>query len=94
MTDSALLVAGYAAGKNIGLLGLEFPTRRRNRVNGIIEKVEDGRMHVHVIESFGNCPKYIQVGGAVQLCPSNMSLSPVICDSKASPRQAGAPLEH
>jgi predicted pyridoxine 5'-phosphate oxidase superfamily flavin-nucleotide-binding protein len=44
----------------IGLLGIELPTRRRNRANGRIVRVDDGRFTVAVQQSFGNCPKYIQ----------------------------------
>ncbi len=45
----------------IGLLGLEFETRRRNRANGRIEAVGAGGLAVSVSQSFGNCAKYIQV---------------------------------
>ena len=53
--------AVFAAGKAIGLLGLEPHTRRRNRANGVITRAEPGCLHIRVTESFGNCPKYIQV---------------------------------
>lgn len=43
----------------IALLGIEQPTRRRNRMNGIVERIDDGLL-VGVQQSFGNCPKYIQ----------------------------------
>jgi len=44
----------------VGLLGLEWPTRRRNRVNGrILERGAQG-FSVAVAQAFGNCPKYIQ----------------------------------
>lgn len=47
-------------GSDVGLLGLEFDTRRRNRANGrVIETGEQGFM-LAVRQSFGNCPKYIQ----------------------------------
>jgi len=46
-------------GADIGLLGIEFHTRRRNRVNGpILSKDAHGFM-LQVRQSFGNCPKYI-----------------------------------
>ena len=48
------------AGANIGALGLAPTTRRRNRVNGVIESVEGGVMRMAVRQSFGNCPQYIQ----------------------------------
>jgi len=44
----------------IGLLGIEPHTRRRNRMNGIIERITDKGFRVRVNQSFGNCPKYIQ----------------------------------
>ncbi|WP_375738390.1 pyridoxamine 5'-phosphate oxidase family protein [Pseudomonas boanensis] len=44
----------------LGLLGLELPTRRRNRMNGPIVENDDGGFTVAVHQSFGNCPKYIQ----------------------------------
>jgi hypothetical protein len=47
-------------GSEVGLLGLEFQTRRRNRANGLVTGRDDGGFSVAVTQSFGNCPKYIQ----------------------------------
>ncbi len=47
-------------GAQIGLLGLEPHTRRRNRMNGVVEAVGIDGFTVGVRQSFGNCPKYIQ----------------------------------
>ena len=47
-------------GVPIGLLGLEPRTRRRNRLNGVAYAVSNAGFSVHVRQSFGNCPKYIQ----------------------------------
>lgn len=55
------LAANLRAGTGLGLLGIELPTRRRNRMNGRVEAVSDGGFAVAVQQSFGNCPKYIQV---------------------------------
>ena len=49
-----------AVGASIGLLGIEPHTRRRNRMNGIVDQVTDEGFSVRVRQSFGNCPKYIQ----------------------------------
>ncbi len=49
----------FAAGVEIGLLGLDFTTRRRNRANGRLATVDDG-LTVAIAQSFGNCPQYIQ----------------------------------
>jgi len=46
-------------GAPLGLLGIELPTRRRNRLNGTVIEAAVGRIVVHVDQSFGNCPKYI-----------------------------------
>jgi hypothetical protein len=48
------------SGQPVGLLGIEFHTRRRNRANGLIAAVDSEGLRVAVRQSFGNCPKYIQ----------------------------------
>ena len=48
------------AGNPLGLLGIELPTRRRNRMNGHVVARDEAGFAVHVRESFGNCPQYIQ----------------------------------
>jgi len=50
---------GYTAGAEIGLLGLDFTTRRRNRANGRLVIVDSG-LTVRIAQSFGNCAQYIQ----------------------------------
>ncbi|MBY6264854.1 2Fe-2S iron-sulfur cluster binding domain-containing protein [Azospirillum sp. 412522] len=52
--------AGLRDGDPIGLLGIEMHTRRRNRMNGIVTATESG-FRVDVDQSFGNCPRYIQL---------------------------------
>jgi len=52
--------AGLRPGAAIGLLGLEPHTRRRNRLNGRVEALIADGFAVEVLQSFGNCPKYIQ----------------------------------
>jgi ferredoxin-NADP reductase/MOSC domain-containing protein YiiM/predicted pyridoxine 5'-phosphate oxidase superfamily flavin-nucleotide-binding protein len=47
-------------GANIGALGMEFHTRRRNRLNGKLSRVTKDGFDIQVSQSFGNCPKYIQ----------------------------------
>ncbi len=49
-----------AVGADIGLLGIELHTRRRNRLNGTITAIWPGGFTVVVGQSFGNCPQYIQ----------------------------------
>ncbi|MDJ0568303.1 MAG: flavin-nucleotide-binding protein, partial [Pleurocapsa sp. MO_192.B19] len=47
-------------GIDIGLLGIELHTRRRNRLNGIVSAIYANGFEVQVGQSFGNCPQYIQ----------------------------------
>jgi uncharacterized protein len=47
------------AGQKIALLGIELHTRRRNRLNGLIETIKGDRLNIAIEQSFGNCPKYI-----------------------------------
>jgi uncharacterized protein len=55
------LAGALRVGAKIGLLGIELPTRRRNRMNGSIVAVDGDSFTVAVEQSFGNCPQYIQV---------------------------------
>jgi uncharacterized protein len=51
---------GLNDGDAVGLLGIEMHTRRRNRMNGVIGRIENGAFDVAVSQSYGNCPQYIQ----------------------------------
>ncbi|UYV17402.1 pyridoxamine 5'-phosphate oxidase family protein [Porphyrobacter sp. ULC335] len=53
-------VAGLGDSSAIGLLGIEFHTRRRNRMNGRVHKNGAGQFAVRVEHAFGNCPQFIQ----------------------------------
>ncbi len=48
------------AGDGIGFLGIEFHTRRRNRINGRIQHCSKTGFYVAVEQTMGNCAKYIQ----------------------------------
>lgn len=54
------LAITLADGIDIGLLGIELHTRRRNRLNGIVTGTHIDGFEVQVRQSFGNCPQYIQ----------------------------------
>ncbi len=54
------LLAGLGMDQQVGLLGIELHTRRRNRANGRIATWDGKRFEVAVTQSFGNCPQYIQ----------------------------------
>jgi predicted pyridoxine 5'-phosphate oxidase superfamily flavin-nucleotide-binding protein len=54
------LVKNLRPGAHLGLLGIEPHTRRRNRVNGIVKQLDETGFLLRVVQSFGNCRKYIQ----------------------------------
>jgi predicted pyridoxine 5'-phosphate oxidase superfamily flavin-nucleotide-binding protein len=49
----------FVPGAPLGLLGIELPTRRRNRMNGHVVARDPTAITVHVDQSFGNCPRHI-----------------------------------
>lgn len=52
-------------GAAVGGLGIEFHSRRRNRVNGrLVIDTARGGFDIRVDQSFGNCAKYIQARSA------------------------------
>ncbi len=52
------LAGAFSDGTEIGVLGIQLHTRRRNRFNGHIRKQENGYA-IGIRQTFGNCPKYI-----------------------------------
>ncbi|MEQ5843662.1 pyridoxamine 5'-phosphate oxidase family protein [Paraburkholderia acidicola] len=54
------LAESWHTGALIGGLGLQPSTRRRNRVNGKVLSVNGDIVTLEVLQSFGNCAKYIQ----------------------------------
>jgi predicted pyridoxine 5'-phosphate oxidase superfamily flavin-nucleotide-binding protein len=53
------LAAALQSGAALGLLGIELPTRRRNRLNGRVGVVDAKGFTLFVEQSFGNCPQFI-----------------------------------
>lgn len=54
------LADGLAPGAQLGFLGIELHTRRRNRVNGHVVALDADGFSIEVEQSVGNCPQYIQ----------------------------------
>ncbi|MDI3384602.1 pyridoxamine 5'-phosphate oxidase family protein [Xenophilus aerolatus] len=54
------LAAALSTGAPLGVLGIELPTRRRNRMNGTVSARDAAGFTIDVQQSFGNCPRYIQ----------------------------------
>jgi uncharacterized protein len=79
----------FRAGRPFGALGLDFSTRRRNRANGIIEADDAEGLRLKVLQSFGNCPQYIQSRTAEAATPSSTSAEVVAVDAPAVLAQIG-----
>jgi predicted pyridoxine 5'-phosphate oxidase superfamily flavin-nucleotide-binding protein len=64
--------SGFITGAEIGLIGLDFTTRRRNRANGRVI-ASDGGLTVRIAQSFGNCAQYIQTRTPMPRVPPRTS---------------------
>ena len=53
------LKSSLQVGLPLGILGLEFHSKRRNRASTHIRSISENVIEVKVNQSFGNCPKYI-----------------------------------
>jgi predicted pyridoxine 5'-phosphate oxidase superfamily flavin-nucleotide-binding protein len=54
------LEAALRPGTLVGLMSIDFASRRRVRVNGSIETAEAGAFRLRVAQAYGNCQRYIQ----------------------------------
>lgn len=52
---------GMNDGDSLGLLGIDPRNRRRNRLNGVLRRSSDQGFEISVVQSYGNCPQYIQL---------------------------------
>lgn len=50
---------GMPVGQQVGLIVIDFATRRRMRINGSLVESDDAGMSVRVDQAYGNCPQYI-----------------------------------
>jgi hypothetical protein len=82
------LAAALVPGVPIGLLGIEPQTRRRNRMNGVIESADAQGFLVEVGQSFGNCPRYIQAREPV-FVPGAAGEQPVVLGDRLDPKARG-----
>jgi predicted pyridoxine 5'-phosphate oxidase superfamily flavin-nucleotide-binding protein len=53
-------LAGLPAGQAVGMIAIDFATRRRLRVNGTLLAVGGSGLRVDVAQVYGNCPQYIR----------------------------------
>jgi len=57
---------------NLGLLGIELTSRRRNRLAAHVTSHSDDGIRLEVDQAFGNCPQYIQTRDLEMLDPSTL----------------------
>ena len=57
--SSDALTGAITTDSEIGVLGIELDTRRRNRVNGRVIADNKGTFRFEARQSFGNCPQFI-----------------------------------
>jgi uncharacterized protein len=67
----------FAEGQEIGILGLDLATRRRNRANGAIAARDAAGITLAVRQSFGNCAKYIQRRAVAPAPPAPCAVEPL-----------------
>ena len=72
------LDGAWHPGALFGGLGIELPTRRRNRINGLVTDFADGMLTVRVSQSFGNCARYIQARTPERIDAPSLGQSPVL----------------
>jgi predicted pyridoxine 5'-phosphate oxidase superfamily flavin-nucleotide-binding protein len=58
--DGDPLAASLAPGSPVGVLGIQYEARRRNRLTAKVESVAPNVISLTVDQTFGNCPQYIQ----------------------------------
>jgi predicted pyridoxine 5'-phosphate oxidase superfamily flavin-nucleotide-binding protein len=60
MVDGDPLNGQLDPGTAVGLLGIEYETRRRNRLSARVGAADATGLSLHIEQTFGNCPQYIQ----------------------------------
>ena len=70
------LSGNLSTGAPLGILGLDFATRRRNRMNGSVAELSADGFSISVDQSFGNCPQYIQARHVEPVAPDMIRTAP------------------
>ncbi len=89
------LTANLRPGTDIGILGLQPETRRRNRLTGRVASVRSDGFTIAINQTFGNCPQYIQtrVVGDLEEADSGV-IEPPISRSDAFDSHTRMMIEH
>lgn len=60
-SDATVQMGGPKLGAMVGVVGMDLSNRRRNRMHGRILAVCEAYIDIRVTQSYGNCPKYVNV---------------------------------
>ena len=60
LIDGDPLKNNLLIGIQVGLLGIDYESRRRNRMTGKLTAISDSGFEITIDQTFGNCPQYIQ----------------------------------
>jgi predicted pyridoxine 5'-phosphate oxidase superfamily flavin-nucleotide-binding protein len=60
-SDALAHLGDLLPGAMVGVIGIDLSNRRRNRMHGKIAAVQDSHVDIQVSQSYGNCPKYINI---------------------------------
>lgn len=64
------------AGQQVGLITVEFATRRRVRVNGTLTTASPHALSITADQAFGNCPSYVQRRDVQVRLPADVAAAP------------------
>jgi len=78
------LTAAFTAGTDVGAIGIELATRRRNRFSGKIH-ARDGGYAIDMVQTFGNCPQYIHERSWTRIAKNTPA--PAVTSTQLSPSQ-------
>ncbi|HUR75447.1 MAG TPA: pyridoxamine 5'-phosphate oxidase family protein, partial [Sporichthya sp.] len=79
---------GLPVGQPVGLIAIEFASRRRFRLNGALAAAGDDFLEIALDQAFGNCPKYIHPR-ELRLVAATEPAQDTESTSGLSPDQAG-----
>jgi predicted pyridoxine 5'-phosphate oxidase superfamily flavin-nucleotide-binding protein len=78
------------AGQHVGLVAIDFATRRRFRINGYLTVSAGSGLSVDVEQAYGNCPQYIQQRKLTPAGPSPDLPTATEADGRAVTDRLGA----
>ncbi|MBX3082141.1 MAG: pyridoxamine 5'-phosphate oxidase family protein [Anaerolineae bacterium] len=78
ISDLDVLRSNLSINLMLGMLVIDFSTRRRIRLNGTGHLDDDGTLRLTTQEVYGNCQKYIQARTELPLRPADVPTTPTL----------------